>query len=565
MSSAGGAVRTYDVIVVGSGAAGLTTAVVAALRGLSVLVVEKTSFIGGTTAYSGGGAWIPCNPHMEAAGQSDDIGAARDYLRHILGNHYEMPKVEAFLESGPEMVRYLEANSDVRFYPVLLSDYQPTAPGARLARTIIATEFDGRVLGKWLRKVRNPLLGFSAFGTLQTDPQHIGKFKSVFRSVEGFRFSAGRMAAFAWDMLRHGKGAHMANGNALVGRLLHSALGLGVEIWTNAPAEALLRKDEKVTGVAVAKDGKPIRIAAKRGVVLATGGFGGSAELRAKYMPMPEVHLSAQPVTNVGDGIALGESAGGALAEPNPDNGIWAPVSAIRDAKGEVQSVYPHFGPDRGKPGSLIVGPDGTRFADEASPYQDFVNVMHERRIGTAWFIGDRAFLRSYGMGIALPAPLPFRKFVRNGYLVEGRSLDELASRIGVPAAALAATVTRFNAHAARGEDPDFNRGGNIYDNAQGDFDHQPNPNLRPLGPGPYYALALHPGDASSILGLKTTSDAQVQDANGIVVGGLYAVGLDQNSVMHGFYPGGGSSIGPGMTFGYRAALHLARASLHSE
>jgi len=238
---------------------------------------------------------------------------------------------------------------------------------------------------------------------------------------------------------------------------------------------------------------------------------------------------------------------------------VWAPISVFRNKAGDVITKYPHFGPDRGKPGTIVVAPDGKRFANEAEPYQFFVNTMNERKIGTAYLIADHRMLRNYGLGLALPAPLPYRKWIRNGYLTMGKTIRELAGKLGIDPDALEATITEFNRHARDGVDPEFNRGGNSYDNAQGDWTHKPNPNLEPLENAPFYAVPIHPGDVSSVYGLETSVDAQVMRADGTAIPGLYAVGLDQNTVMRGFYPGGGSSIGPAMAFGYRAAVKMAK------
>lgn len=549
---------TYDVVVVGSGAAGLTSALVLAQRGLSVAVVEKAAVLGGTTATSGGAAWIPGNPLMKDAGQSDSREEARTYLRAILGNRYDEAFVEAFLDSGPALIAHLEATSEVSFYPVSLSDYKPDLPGAKLARTIIAREYDGRRLGSMVRHVRNPLPGFAAFRSFQADPQDIGKLTAVFRTWEGFTFTMRRLATFAAGVVRHGKGTHMANGNALAGRLIKSAMDHGVTFLRSAPVEELVIRDGRVRGVVVRRSGTKTTVVANRAVILASGGFGANTDWREKFMPLPEAHLSAQPAENVGDGIVLGTSAGGRVAEPNAANGVWAPCSALRDADGNVVTVYPHFGPDRGKPGSIIVDPAGKRFYDEAAPYQDFVNAMNERGLTTAWFIAERPALRRYGMGLALPAPLPIGRLIKAGYLIEAPTLPELAARIGVPAEALCATVAAFNESARVGVDAEFGKGSNIYDNAQGDPGHKPNPNLGPLEQGPFYAVRLHPGDCSSILGLRTSVDGEVVDETGRAIPGLFAAGLDQDSFLHGEYPGGGSSIGPAMTFAYRAALRIA-------
>ncbi|MCK9504586.1 MAG: FAD-binding protein, partial [Porticoccaceae bacterium] len=307
----------------------------------------------------------------------------------------------------------------------------------------------------------------------------------------------------------------------------------------------------------VQREGVAVTITAKKGVVLASGGFGANPELRAKYIPLADSHISVQPDENTGDGIRIGQEAGGALGAVNPENGVWAPVSIMVNKDGSL-SKYPHFGPDRGKPGSIIVDQSGKRFANEAAPYQTFVNIMQKNNITTAYFIGDHKFLRSYGMGFALAAPYPIGHFIKNGYLIKAPTITALAAKLGINPQTLSETIATFNSHAKDGNDPEFNRGGNAYDNSQGDFNHTPNPNLAPLSEGPFYAVAIHPGDVSTVLGMKTTVDAQVMTEEGAVIDGLYAVGLDQNSVMRGVYPGGGSGIGPGMTFGYRAAKHLA-------
>lgn len=547
----------YDVVVVGSGVAGLTTAVVAAQQGLKTLVIEKADLFGGTTALSSGGAWIPNNHHMAEVGQTDTREEAYTYLRATLGNSYDSALVEAFVETGPEALRYIETNTHAAFYPIMLSDYQPWEPGTKVARTVIAAPFDGRKLGDYIRHVRNPLPGYAAFGSFQSDMMDLAKLTSAFKTWEGFRFAAKRMAGFLIDVARYGKGTYMAHGNALVGSLMRSALDAGVTLRRSTPAVRLIKSEGAVTGIVVKNGSRETTIGVRKGVVLASGGFGANTAMRAKFMPLRE-HLSAQPSANVGDGILMGEKAGGKFAEPNVSNGIWAPCSAYKKPDGTLISVFPHFGPDRGKPGVIIVDTQGRRFGNEASSYQDFVSHMNANGIGTAWLIGHKTALRKYGMGVAMPAPLPYKHLVREGYLIEAPTIAKLADKIGVPAANLEETVTRYNAFAQKGEDPDFNKGGNIYDNAQGDFSHTPNPNVGPLTDAPFYAIKIHPGDCSSVLGLTTTPDGEVTDEQGRVVPGLYAVGLDMNSMMYGRYPGGGSSIGPAIVFGYRAARKLA-------
>jgi succinate dehydrogenase/fumarate reductase flavoprotein subunit len=324
----------------------------------------------------------------------------------------------------------------------------------------------------------------------------------------------------------------------------------------------LITEGNRVVGAEIEREGIGIPVMATHGVILATGGFGGDRELTGQWIPMPGDHVSIFPEGNVGDGIRLAKQARGVMGPTNTDNGVWVPISVRRNAAGRIIAKYPHFGSDRAKPGSIIVNFKGHRFANEAAPYQAFVNIMHQQRIAKAWLIGDHHMLRLYGMGLALPAPLPYKALIRDGYLIKAQSITLLAEAIGVDPVELENTVCRFNRYAVEGKDPDFHRGANIYDNAQGDFD-LPSPNLGPLNSPPFYAVAIYPGDVSTVYGLKTSRDAQVLDASGSIVPGLYATGLDQNSIMRGFYPGGGCSIGPAMTFGFRAALSIS-ASYHS-
>lgn len=548
---------TYDVVVVGSGCAGLTAALVCATRGLRVLVVEKTRYFGGTTAYSGGGAWIPHNKHQPAVGVSDSTQQVDTYLRAVMGPLYEEgdKKIAAFLRSGSQMVDWIESHSQVRFKPVPLPDYHVDKPGASAGRTILTEEFNGCALGRaGIRDMRYPLQGLSAFGTMQLDPGDMGKMTGVFRGVGNFVFATRRVLRYLVDLLVYGKGTHMANGNALAGRLVASVRGVGVELWSHTVALEAITTDGRVEGIKVDRNGQTLSICATRGVVLASGGLGRSPEAR-KVMPH---EWTAVPRGNTGDGNRIGVAVGGTLPPPNPMNGIFAPISLLhpKDPSKPIRR-YPHFAIDRAKPGSIIVGPDGRRFANEAQPYQEFVSTMHARGIEKAYYIGDRTLLRKYGMGMALPAPYPIWRLLRQGYLIQAPTIAELAAKIGVPANALEETVKQMNGFAAVGKDTQFHRGANAYDQFYGDPEVKPNPNLGVCERAPFYALPIYPGNVSVFYGLTTDEDARVLRKDGKPVHGLYAVGLDQSPVFKGTYPGGGSSIGPAMTFGYRAGLSL--------
>ncbi|KAL4801514.1 FAD binding domain-containing protein [Aspergillus unguis] len=546
----------YDLVVVGSGCAGLTAAIVGAKKGLRVLVVEKTGFYGGTTAYSGGGAWIPCNKHQPSVGVEDTRAQAEMYLAKTVGTDaVASEKMKAFLDSGPKMVEWMEEHTAVRFKGVPLPDYHPGQPGASSGRTILTEAFDGKVLGRQIREIRYPLKGFSALGTMQADPADLGTLTAPFKSVSNFVYTTRKILRYALDLLRYGKGAEMANGNALIGRLFASSLALGVDFWRNSAAIAPVLGNG-VEGLVVSRQyssSGSTRVRARRGVVLASGGLGRSPSSQ-KYVPH---EWTAVPRGNQGDGISIAAQAGAHTPPPNKQNAIFAPISLLHRRDGTVWR-YPHFALDRAKPGSLIVGPDGRRFANESEPYQEFVGRMHAQGIKRAFFIADHAFLRKYGMGMALPWPLPIWGLLRQGYLVRGSTLAELARKIEVDAVQLQQTVGQFNEYARAGQDAEFHRGENVYDRFYGDAAVQPNPSLAPCLQGPFYALPLVPGNVSIMWGVSTNKDAQVLDAQMEPIRGLYAVGCDQNSVMRGEYPGGGSSIGPAMTFGFRAAEHVA-------
>ncbi|MGE0330288.1 MAG: FAD-dependent oxidoreductase [Ramlibacter sp.] len=548
-----------DVIIVGSGAAGLTAAITARKLGLKALVLEKTPLFGGTTAYSGGAPWIPFNHVMRQIGLNDSREAAQTYLKAVLGEAHVPDLVNSYLDNAAAMLRFMEDNSEVRFKPFPLPDYESGMPGAAKCRTLLTPEFDGRRLGARLADLRMPLPQLMLFGSMQVEGADIHPLRHTLKTWAGFRHTTKMMARFVRDRVLHGRGTRLVNGNALAARLFHSAIECGVTLWNNAPALELVTTGGAVTGVVVQRDGKRLTVRARRGVLLASGGYGASQKMRAKYIPMAEHHHSLQPEGNVGDGIRMGAAAGGWHDPRHAGDCIWTPVSLYRKADGTVVK-YPHIFIDRAMPGCMVVDPSGRRFVNEGTSYQTFVRTMHERGFTRVHLVANRDFLRKYGMGLARPAPFSERAYVDAGYLIEAPTLDELARRIGVAPVALQETVERFNASAASGTDPDFGKGADAHSRFRGDQTHGPNPAIGPVGPGPYYALALYPGDLSTVGGLQANGRAQVLDEAGQPVPGLYAAGLDMNSMMRGQYPGGGSSIGPAMTFGYIAAHQMAAA-----
>ena len=550
----------FDVIVLGSGAGGFTAAVTAAAKGRSVLLLEKAEVIGGTLAWSGGAAWIPTNAHMAEVGEPDSVEAAQLYIKSVLGNHYDPEMAGAFVRNGAEAASFVEGLGPwIRFVPYAGSDYHPELPGAaRRARSMLPLPFDGRALGSWLPKLRRPKSEMTVFNGLQIETAEMRMFQDVFRSPAAFAKVVRRLSAYGFDLVRYGRGTRLIRGTALAAAFLRTALDLGIDIRTGQTAKRLLTDGAgRVTGIVLANGANETTILARHGVVLATGGFSGDAGLVAAHIPNAGDHLQLLPRENTGDGARLATDAGASMGTGAASNAIFAPASS-RKLKNGQRSVYPHFAFDRCKPGALLVGKDGRRFANEAQSYHTLVQKMHECGVSPAWLVGDSSFRKRYGMGLARPAPHPYRHLIREGYLIEAPTLRDLAAKIGVDAEGLLDSAARMNRFAREGRDLDFQKGDDIYTRPLGDPEHGPNPSLGPIEHGPFYAVALYPTDVGTSLGLAIGPNAEVLDEDGKPVGGLYAAGLDAHASMRGFYLGAGTQIGQAMAFGYAAGKALA-------
>ena len=557
-----------DVLVLGSGAGGLSTAITARKHGLEVIVAEKAAVFGGTTAFSGGVLWIPGNPHCPAARQ-DSRERALEYLRNEAGAGHDPAAAEAFVDAAPRMVEWFERETCVRFVPTLYPDYHPTVGGGvDVGRSILAQPFDIRELGPDMARLRPPLRTITFIGMMfnssNADLKHFFRFT---KSWTSFAYVARRLLQHLGELARHGRAVHVTSGNALAARLAKSALDLGIPIWTSAPARRLLVEDGRVRGAVVMREGRPVEVRARRGVVLACGGFAHDlARTRAAYPHLRQggEHLSPVPADNTGDGIALGEAVGGRFEIRLANAAAWMPVSRVPWGDGSV-GVFPHL-LDRYKPGVIAVTRQGRRFCNESESYHDVGAAMIEACRGqpetAAWLVCDRATLAKYGLGIVKPAPMPVGRFLRNGYLLQGRTLAELAQRAGIDPAALEATVREYNEGAVHGEDRQFGRGTTSFNRYLADPARQPNPCVAPVGRGPYYAVKLVMGDLGTFDGLATTVEGQVLRPDGTPVPGLYAAGNDRASVMGGNYPGAGITLGPNMTFGWITGRHLASTAL---
>lgn len=552
-------------VVAGSGAGALATAVTAARLGLKVLVVEKDALFGGTTARSGGVLWIPCHPGSRAAGIDDSLAAARAYLEQEAGPRFDPARVDAFLKAGPEMVAFFERETAVRFVGVpAFSDYHPNSPGARPGgRSIMAEPFDAAELGEHAKRLRPPLREITFVGMMFNSSQEVSHFFNCTRSLTSAIYVVRRLVQHARELLVFGRAQRLTNGNALAARLARSAFDLGVEIRTECPVLGLVHEGTVVRGVTVTQGGTQRTVLARRAVVLGTGGFPQSVELRRQlfpHAPTGQEHFSPAPSTNTGDGWRLATGAGGTTEVRIPNAAAWIPVSLVHHRDG-TRGVFPHL-IDRYKPGIIAVLRNGKRFVNEADSYHDFGQAL-QRECGSgpveAWLVADHRALRRYGLGFAKPFPLPIGHLIRTGYLLRGRTPAELARKAGMDADQLERTIADFNPPARSGQDPQFGKGSTAYNRYLGDQSHTPNPCVAPLDKAPYYAVRVVMGDLGTFAGIRTDACSRVIDAQGSPVPGLFAVGNDALSVMGGAYPGAGITLGPAMTFGYLAGQHIAQ------
>lgn len=550
-----------DVVVIGSGAGGMAAATCAALLGLRVIVVEKAPVFGGCTAFSGGMPWIPTNHHMQLAGIADSPAAAMEYLRHTVGGALRDDLVSSYLDAAPRMLEFLEERTAVKFQlRPEMPDYEDL-PGTAFGRCLDVVPFDGEELGSWFKLLRQPRPEMTLFGGMMVNATDVRNLLGARRSLASARAAAKLVLRYARDRVRHGRGSRLVAGNALAARLLKSALDAGVQLWANTPAVALIKSGHKVSGVRVLRDGLETEITALRGTVVATGGFPQGA-MRERFIPFSSQHRSMAPAENSGDGIALAMRAGAVMDDATAANAFFVPVSVMRCEDGR-ELIFPHLISDRAKPGAIAIDAQGRRFTNEANNYHQFVLAMQGGRENQgpkaipAYLICDSAFIRRYGIGLVRPAPFPKGKFLRQGYLVQGATLEELAERLGVDRGVLRSTVEGYNEGARAGVDAVFGKGTTRYNRYMGDATHPVSSNNAPLDEAPYYAVRLQTGDIGTSLGIRTDQHARALDAQGRSIEGLYVCGNDMTSMMVGTYATGGITIGPALTFGYLAAHHM--------
>ena len=546
----------FDVVVVGSGAAGMTAALTAAHHGLDVVVIEKTGRFGGSTARSGGGLWVPGNEVLRRAGVADTPEQAGAYLAHLVDGCVSAARQRALLEHGPAMLGFVRAHTPVDFAWVPnYADYYPEAPGGLAkGRSIEPVPLDGRVLGAELAHLNPPYLPAPPgviitqrdYRWLSLGPRHP-------RAVLASARVAGRLARSR--VLGH---RTLSLGQALAAGLRAGLVAKDVPVWLDTPMTGLHMDGGRAAGVEVTRDGQPAVILASRGVVLAAGGFERNDQMRQRYQRQPiGVEWTTGSAGNTGDAIAAGEAAGAAL--DLMDDAWWGP------------SVPLPSGPffclaERSLPGCILVNGAGRRFVNESAPYVDAVHAMyagHSPQVPhiPSWLITDQRYRDRYVFAGLPPGKSLPRRWYAAGAVFRAPDLAGLASQVGIDGAALAKTVDRFNEFAETGRDADYGRGDSAYDRYYSDPRQRPNPCLAPLGHPPFYAIKIVPGDLGTKGGLRTDERARVLRADGSAIPGLYAAGNTSAAVMGHSYAGAGATIGPAMTFGYLAALDLAGAS----
>lgn len=558
-----------DLLVLGSGAAGLSAAVTGATEGLDVLVLEKTEYLGGTTAYSAGTCWVPGHRYMSSP---DDRAVASGYLDRVVGDKADRSLREAYLEHGPAMIDYMH-DQGVRFWhSKTVVDYHPEVEGAGVGRALEPETFDGRKLGvDDFARVRRPVPEFALFGgTLMVRRAEVNQLLNIFRWSPKAALVALKLGVrWFFDITKYSRGTRLAMGNALVANLWHTLTQAGGEVRFAATAQKLIVEDGAVVGAIVTSAGQERRVRVRRGVVLAGGGFAASATWREKHLPKPTPQFTRAAEGATGSSLELGMAAGGVLGNDHGDNAFWFPSSIGRRRDGS-QVVFPHIW-DRAKPGIVGVGADGKRFTDETVSYHRFVRAMYAQQAGgveavPTWLVLDDRTLFQNGLGMIRPhtPKAALRKYVRSGYIHRSDTLEGLAREIGVSVEGLLETVRVNNADSVTGVDTQFAKGTSPFGHQYGDPKHKPNVNLGPIRKGPFYALAVVPTPLGTALGMKTDDRARVLDASGDVIPGLYAAGNDADSPMAAEYPGAGGQVGAGMTFGFIAARDAASRTVQA-
>ncbi|MEZ5735650.1 MAG: FAD-binding protein [Novosphingobium sp.] len=553
-----------DVLVAGSGAGGLMAALVAADNHAQVLIVEKDKLWGGTSATSGGGIWIPGSDEAKAAGFEDDLDEAFTYLRGLSADNVPDENIRAYVDHAAPMLRWLQDKTQVRYIAQPYPDYHAENPGGSPTgfRTHLPDMLDGKPLGTDIRSQRFPSPAASLFGYLNWT--FAETYELLYRTKGWWQHLAINMARYWFDWpfrFTSGKDRRLTLGNALTGALRMALNERDVPLWLESPIVELVEEGGAVTGAVIERQGERVRVRARKGVVLAAGGFDKDQAMRKANAPLyPDANLSGGVSSNTGDGIHIASKVGAGTM--NLQSAWAAPVFHVPgEDRGRLCTI------ERALPGCIMVNQNGERYLNEAASYHITGQKMAQREAqhgdaSPSWMIFDARYRQQFPMGPVYPLipdwaqPGMVKTILRKASTISG-----LATEIGVEPANLAKTISRFNENAAEGKDPDFQRGEAAYDKMYGDYRHGPNPCLRPLTEAPFYAMPIYPGDIGMNGGLTTNAKAQVTREDGSAIAGLYAIGNNAASAMGESYPGAGVTLGPAMTFGYIAAREMTGAN----
>ncbi len=559
--------HSVDVLVVGSGNGAMTAALSCYEMGVrDVLLVEKSKLVGGTSATSGGGVWIPCNRYAIAEGAEDSFEDAKQYLLSTTPEG-DVPEemVDAYLRNGPKMINFLHERSDVRYvslehYP----DYYTNVEGSRAGhRSMEPERFDSSLLGEDVKRLRPSHHMMRLFNRI-----YFTQVEAALLTVQGpgwIKLTLRLMASFYLDLLWRLKGnpnsKQVCTGAAGVARLWYSLKKRDIPIWTESPMTSLIEEDGKVVGAVIQCQGKTLRVQARKGVVLAAGGFERNQAMREQYLPAPtSTAWSGGVEGNTGDAITEGMRLGAATRLMN--GAWWCTTISVPGEPAPRLSIM-----EKSFPGSCVVNMKGERFANESQNYMAFQKDLYkvhsdDNPCSPMYQIFDARFRRDYIVGPLMTAQLKPdwtipKEWFETRLVGKADTIRELAAQLGIDADNLEDTVAKMNVYAKTGKDPEFQRGDSAYDRYYGDPRFEPNPCLGAINEAPFYAIRVDAGDFGTQGGLVTNPDAQVTRENGEAIAGLYAVGNCSAAVLP-TYPGPGSTLGPAMTFAYQAAKHIS-------
>ncbi len=543
---------TVDVVIIGSGGGGLTAALTARESGNDTLVIEKCPVYGGSTAISGGGIWIPNNHLMAEAGIYDSFEMALKYLKTSVGDRVPEKKLENYLKYAPEMTKFLNDKASIKFRIVPnAADYYDLPGSITNGRGLDVEPFNGKLLKENLRTLRKNSRGRPPLMPVTTSEIiRITKYKTTGSGKK-------QMLKLVLDMTLSSLSGkkRLTMGRALIGSLRYAMMKMDVPLWLNTPAKGLIMEGGKVVGIEVEKDVQPFKIKARKGVILAAGGFSLNQQMRDQYLPKPtNWEWSVANDGDTGDAIRMGMEIGAAV--DLMDDAWWMPTYI-----GEKQLSAPVV-IERQLCGSIVVDQTGQRFVNEAIAYSNFGQAIYKRHLDghsaiPCYYIFDQRSRDRYFFGPIRPGKSIPKEFYNTGEFAQANSIRELAQRIGINPDNLDKTVERYSGYARGMKDQEFQKGMAPFEHVYADPACWPNPCLAPIDQPPFYAIKMYPGDLGTKGGLVTDEIARVLKKDGSVIEGLFAAGNTSASSMGYSYPGAGATIGPSMVFGYIAAKYL--------